>query len=249
MSLKTVVIDDEVRALSLMTNYVNKVTSLTLVASFRDAIAALEFLNKEHIDILFLDIHMPDINGLELLASLKQKPIVIFTTAFPEYAVKGFQLDAQDYLVKPIMFPRFLQAANKAVNQARLISVEKQSSVNFPKVEQAEVKESGQDYIFLKVDTRWERIQLSEITYLQACGDYVEIHCLGNKKVLTLQTLTQMMERLSGKIFIRVHRSYIVNLPLVDTINKDHLIIGNVDITISKSYRQAFFERLNQTNL
>lgn len=245
MSLKTVVVDDETRALSLMIDYVNKAPSLTLVASFKSSIEALEFLNNEVADLLFLDINMPDITGLELLASLEKKPLVIFTTAYPDYAVEGFELDAQDYLVKPIMFPRFLQAVNKAVNQEKLVSYANSITNKAVSNESIASSTTGSDYIFVKVDTRWERIQLSEITYLHACGDYVAIHCLNGKKILTLQTLTQMMERLSEQGFIRVHRSYIISLAHVDVINKDHVIIDNVDITISKSYRQIFFDMLN----
>jgi len=242
--MKTVVIDDEVRALSLVVDYVNKAPSLVLVASFQNAIEALEYLNHNRVDLLLLDIQMPDITGLELLASLQHKPLVIFTTAYPEYAVEGFQLDAIDYLVKPIMFPRFLKAVNKALNQVQLLQ---QTPQVFPVTTEPNVTLSNEsDYIFVKVETRWERVQLSQITYIQACGDYVAIHSLKNKKILTLQTLTQIMNRLAGNDFIRVHRSYIINLPHVDVINKDYLMIDGIDITISKSYRQEFFEMLDE---
>jgi len=240
MTLKTVVIDDESRALLLMKDYVKKIPSLELVASFQNAIEGLEYLNCHPVDILLLDIQMPDITGLELLESLRHKPLVIFTTAYPEYAVDGFQHDAIDYLVKPIMFPRFLKAVNKATNQVKLLAQSNPQTLEsaLPKTSKMPPSESG--YIFVKVDTRWERIQLSEITYIEANGDYVVIHLKSNKKILSLQTLTQMTARLDGKDFVRVHRSYIVNLPLVDTIEKDHLTIGEQDIAIGKNYRQDF---------
>jgi len=241
MTFKTVVIDDESRALSLMVDYVKKIPSLQLAASFQNAIEALEYLNSHSVDILLLDIQMPDITGLELLESLQNKPLVILTTAYPEYAVEGFHLDAIDYLVKPIMFPRFLKAVNKAINQAKLLEQKSQLTTEGTQQEKSMMPPAESGYIFVKVDTRWERIQLSELTYIEGSGDYVAIHLTNNKKILSLQTLTQMMARLDGKDFVRVHRSYIVNLPLVDTIEKDHLLIGDRDITIGKSYRQDFF--------
>jgi DNA-binding LytR/AlgR family response regulator len=245
MILKTVVIDDESRALALMVDYVKKVPSLELTASFQNAIEALEFLNSQSVDILLLDIQMPDITGLELLDNLQNQPLVIFTTAYPEYAVEGFQLDAVDYLVKPIMFPRFLKAINKAINQAKLLALKHQQTIETPELETVNKLPANPGYIFVKVETRWERIQLSDITYIEGCGDYVAVHLLNNKKILSLQTLTQMMTRLSGKNFVRVHRSFIINLQHVDTIEKDHVLICNHDITISKSYRQDFLKLVN----
>ena len=245
MIFKTVVVDDEARALSLMADYVNKVPSLELVGSFQNAIEALDFLNAHTIDILLLDIQMPDITGLELLENLQNKPLVIFTTAYPEYAVDGFQLDAVDYLVKPIMFPRFLKAVNKAINQAKLLAQKNQQPIEAPQQESISEPPAKAGYLFVKVDTRWERIQLSDITYIEGSGDYISIHLVDGKKLLSLQTLTQMMNRLTGNDFVRIHRSYIINLQHVDTIEKDHVLIGDSDITISKSYRQEFFNLVN----
>ena len=218
MTFTTIVIDDESPALSLIVDYVNKVPSLELIASFQNAIEALEYLNVHTVDILLLDIQMPDITGFELLASLKNKPLVIFTTAYPDYAVEGFQLDAIDYLVKPIMFPRFLKAVNKAMNQAKLISKNNQPTMAPSQPEALVTPPSESGYIFVKVDVRWERIQLSEITYIEGCGDYVAIHLINNKKILCLQTLTHMAARLENKDFVRIHRSYIVNMHFVDII-------------------------------
>jgi two-component system LytT family response regulator len=237
MGLKTVVIDDEARALKLIVDYVNKTPSLELVASFQNAIEALEYLNQNTIELLFLDIQMPDITGLELLENLQNKPMVIFTTAYPEYAVEGFQLDALDYLVKPVMFPRFLKAANKAVKQASLVNPPAQQMPETPPT-----PESG--YLFVKVDSHWQRLQLTDVRYVEGSGDYVAIHLTDNRKLLSLQTLTQMMARLPTNDFYRVHRSYIVNLNHVDTVEKDHLLIGDADITIGKSYRGDFFRIL-----
>lgn len=253
MSLKTVVVDDEARALKLIVDYVNKTPSLELVASFQNAMQALEYLNQNAVDLLLLDIQMPDITGLELLQSLQSQPMVIFTTAYPEYAVEGFQLDALDYLVKPVMFPRFLKAANKAIKQANLlkppIAPQEQSEPTPTQVisETAATPPAAESgYLFVKVDSHWIRLQLGDICYIEGCGDYIAIYLADNRKLLSLQTLTQMMDRLPSKDFFRIHRSTIVNLSHVDTVEKDHLLIGEADLTIGKSFRQAFFQLLNQ---
>lgn len=245
MNLKTVVIDDELHALELITDYVGKVPSLELVGQFQDAIQALEYLNNNQVDLLLLDIQMPDLSGIELLESLQTKPLVIFTTAFPEYAVQGFQLDAVDYLVKPILFPRFLKAVNKATTQVQyILQVSEGKYTNFPPASDIPQKEQG--YIFVKVDSHWERIQLTDITYIEANGDYIVIHLQNNTRLMCLQTLSQMLERLDGADFVRVHRSFIVNLARVDTVEKDHLLVAGQDITISKSYRQAFLNLIGK---
>jgi len=242
MTLKTVVIDDESRGLNLMVDYVSKVPALTLVDRFQDAITALEFLNKNTIDLLFLDIQMPEITGLELIDSLQTKPMVVFTTAYPEFAVKGFQLDAIDYLVKPILFPRFLKSVNKAVKQFQLMSHNIQTMREGQTQHNIEPPPSEPGYMFIRVDSRWQRIQLANIIFIKSYGDYVSIHQVGDKKSLSLQTLTQINSKLAGKGFVRVHRSYVVNLAKVDTVDKDHLLIGDYDISIGKNYRQELLK-------
>lgn len=245
MTLKTVVVDDELHALTLITDYVAKTPSLELVAKFQDAIEALEYLNNNQIDLLFLDIQMPELSGIELLESLQVKPLVIFTTAFSEYAVQGFQMDAIDYLVKPILFPRFLKAVNKATTQVQYIQQVSEGRVASASVSNdAPPKEQG--YIFVKVDSHWERIQLAEINYIEANGDYISIHLQNKTRLMCLQTLSQMQKRLDGADFVRVHRSYIVNLAKVDTVEKDHLYVAGQDITISKGYRQEFLNLIGK---
>ncbi len=245
--LKTIVVDDETRALNLIVDYVNKTPSLELVGSFQNAIEALEYLNQHPVDLLLSDIQMPDINGLELIQSLQVKPMVIFTTAYPEYAVEGFQLDALDYLVKPVMFPRFLKAANKAVKQASLLNppaTQPPTAVISETANTPPAAESG--YLFVKVDSHWTRLQLTDIRYIEGSGDYVAIHLADQRKLLSLQTLTQMMARLPGNDFFRIHRSTIVNLNHVDTVEKDHLLIGDADLTIGKRFRAEFFKLLSE---
>lgn len=245
MTLKTVVIDDEKHALTLIADYVKKVPSLALVAQFQDAIQALEYLNSHHVDLLLLDIQMPDLSGMDLLNSLQMKPLVIFTTAYPEYAVQGFQLDAVDYLVKPILFPRFLKAANKATTQVKIIQQVSEGKIaNTSPINDVPPREQG--YIFVKVDSHWERIQLAEITYIEANGDYIIIHLQNKTRLMCLQTLSQMQKRLDGADFVRIHRSYIVNLAKVDTVEKDHLVVEGEDLTISKSYRQEFLSLIGK---
>lgn len=248
MTLKTVVIDDEIHALTLVSDYVGKVPSLDLVAQFQDAIQALEYLNSNHVDLIFLDVQMPDLSGIDLITSLQVKPLVIFTTAYSEYAVQGFQLDAVDYLVKPILFPRFLKAVNKATSQVQVIQqVSEGRLTHIMPTTDIPPREAG--YIFVKVDSHWERIQLSDINYIEACGDYIAIHLQNKTRLMCLQTLSQMLKRLDGTDFVRVHRSYIVNLAKVDTVEKDHLLIEGQDITISKGYRQEFLSMIGKNSL
>ena len=186
---------------------------------------------------------MPDITGLELVDSLQTKPMVVFTTAYPEFAVKGFQLDAIDYLVKPILLPKFLKSVNKATKQRQLTSKVDTQTMREEQFEQKiETPPSEPGYIFIRVDSRWERIQLANIIFIKSYGDYIVIHQVGAKKSLSLQTLTQINTRLNGKGFVRVHRSYVVNLAKVDTVDKDHLLIGDYDISIGKNYRQELLK-------
>ena len=245
--LKTVIVDDESLSLKLMVSYAEKVPALSVVAQFQNAIDALDYLQRKPVDLLFLDIQMPDITGLELLQSLSSKPLVIFSTAYPEFAVEGFQHDAIDYLVKPVMFPRFLKSVNKAIERRRLLDnqqTELKSPTQVIEIMTDEKPTKNVDYLFVKVNTHWKRIEFSDIRFIESNGDYVSIHTLNNNNLLVLQTLTQMQDKLPANDFSRVHRRFIVNLSHVDTVEKDHLLLGKDDITIGKSYRAELFKKL-----
>ncbi len=236
MGLKTVIVDDEARAVQLLEDYVSKVPSLEMVESFQNAIEAVSFLNKHAVDLLLLDIRMPDLSGLQLLSSLHSKPMVIFTTAHADNAVDGFKLDAIDYLVKPITFADFMKAASKAVYQAELASISQQLGKDKPSY--------ANDYLFVKVDNRLVKISYRDILYVEGCGDYVAIYHQDGRKLLCLQTMSQTLDKLPNQDFTRIHKSYIVNLHHVDAVQKDHVLIGNHDISIGRSYRATFFKLL-----
>ena len=234
MIFNVVVVDDEKLALDLISDYVEQTPFLSLKASFRDSFAAINYLNNHQVDLLLLDINMPSLNGIDLMLSLPNPPKVVFITAHPDYALQGFKLNALDYLVKPVRYPQFLKAANKLVELHSAPLVQQQNDVP---------TSSDNDYIFVKVDNRYERIKLAEIKFIEAYGDYVTYY-LKQGKWLSFKTMGQALENLPAHDFIRVHRSYIVNLRHVDTIHRDHLLIGQQDISISKSYYKNLQNRL-----
>lgn len=235
MTFNVVVVDDEKLALDLISDYVEQTPSLSLKASFRDSFAAINYLNNHQVDLLLLDINMPTLNGIDLVSSLPNPPKVVFITAHPDYALQGFKLNALDYLVKPVRYPQFLKAANKLV-ELNSTPLAQHQPLDVPTV-------SDDNYIFVKVDNRFERIKLAEIKYIEAYGDYVTYY-LEQGKWLSFKTMGQALENLPAHDFIRVHRSYIVNLRHVDTIHRDHLLIGKQDISISKSYFKNLQSRL-----
>jgi len=237
MIFNVVVVDDEKLALELISDYVEKTPFLSLKASFRDSFSAINYLNSHQVDLLLLDINMPSLNGIDLVSSLPNPPKIVFITAHPDYALQGFKLNALDYLVKPVRYPQFLKAANKLVelnNTVSVVPLTKDTS-----------KITNDNYIFVKIDNRYERILLADIRFIEAYGDYVTYH-LKQGKWLSFKTMGQALENLPANDFIRVHRSYIVNLRHVDTIHRDHLLIGKQDIVISKSYYKNVQARLTK---
>lgn len=235
MSYTVVTIDDEKLALDLICDYVNKTPFMTLTASFRDGLSAIDYLNNNPVDLILVDINMPILNGIDLVSSLNNSAKIVFVTAHPDYALQGFELNAIDYLIKPVRYSKFLKMANKLVNispQNKNITLNKKED------------EANEDYIFLKVDNHYERVGLADIQYVEAYGDYV-IFFLTKRKLLTIKTMMQVLETINSNDFFRVHRSYIVNLRHVDTVHRDYLVIGKQDISISKSYQKELQARLN----
>lgn len=238
MNYSVVAIDDEKLALDLICDYVDRTPFLSLKAHFRDSLSGIDYLNKHVVDLLLIDINMPSLSGIDLVSSLSQPPKIIFITAYTDYALQGFQLNALDYLVKPVRYPKFLKATNKLVELDNLSSVQEASVI--AKTENT-VPDDG--YIFIKIDNRYQRVQLTEIRYIEAYGDYV-IYYLINGKLLSFKTMKSILETIPSNDFIRVHRSYIVNLRHVDTVHRDYLVIGKQDISISKSYLKKLQNRL-----
>jgi two-component system, LytTR family, response regulator len=229
--IRCVVIDDEPLARKLLTDFISKVPELSLEGSFSSALSSLELLRKKQVDVLFLDIQMPDITGIELLKVLDNKPLVIFTTAFAEHALQGYELDVADYLLKPFDFNRFLKSVNKI---SQRLKVDSANNVEFEKIE----------FIFVKDGVRQVKIPVNSICYIKGSREYVTI-VTHDKKIMSLQTMKGMEEMLPGD-FIRIHNSFIIPLEAVDTIFRNKLQVGKETFPIGITYKKKVFEALKQ---
>ncbi|AMM52351.1 chemotaxis protein CheY [Rufibacter sp. DG15C] len=245
MELTCLAVDDEPLALDLMRSYISKVPYLRLLQTCSSALEAMSVLRNQQVDVLFLDIEMPDLTGIQLLQAMgPQKPAVIFTTAYPQYALDGFTLDAVDYLLKPIPFERFLKAVNKVHDWAQLLAPQVTLQ---PGQHGANGKES-EDFIFVKADYKTLRINFKDILLIEGLKDYVIIHTPA-KKIITLLSMGKIMEKLPEHTFARVHRSYIVSLPHIESIEKSRIKIKDQEIPIGDSYREEFMRWVESKNL
>jgi DNA-binding LytR/AlgR family response regulator len=233
MKINCLIVDDEPLAQDILESYVKKTPQLGLAARCNNAIEALEMMKLNKVDLIFLDIQMPEITGIDFLKSLKDPPMVIFTTAFQNYAVEGFELNAIDYLLKPFSFERFAKAVKKA---------EELSSLKHEKIQRED------DYIFIKSDQRLLKVNYNDILFVEALADYVKIHT-DDKRYITLQTMKNMEEKLPEKFFKRVHRSYIVSLEKIKTIVGSNVEINGQQIPIGKNYKDGFFDALRKHNI
>ncbi|MBX2871252.1 MAG: LytTR family DNA-binding domain-containing protein [Saprospiraceae bacterium] len=234
MITRCLIVDDEPLAREGLEQYVQKMPGLELTGSCQSAIDALAFLQKEKPDLLFLDIQMPEMTGLELMKALPQPPKVIFTTAYREFAVEGFDLNAIDYLVKPISFERFARAVQKV--QQRLDT------------EQTESLTAPADHIFIKSDGQIIKIPVSDIIYAESAKDYVFIHT-PSKRYMALLPLKQLEENLPDDKFMRVHRSYLVATAAVDRLEGNLLYIGKTKVPISRSLHDEIYQKVIQGRL
>lgn len=244
------IVEDEPLARALMTQYVDKVPSLTLVKACANPLEAIDILRGTPIDVLFLDVQMPEITGITLLKVLQKKPYVILTTAYSEYALEGYELDVMDYLLKPITFERFLKAVEKAMQRltATLINAinsEEKSDNSMEKP--TPTYEAISPFIFVKDGTKLVKIKLSDIMYVEGLKDYVTIYT-PEKKIVTLQRIKALEMQLPDNQFIRIHNSYIVNLEWIDAIHKERVQIGKNLLPISDTYRKAFKDFIDKTN-
>jgi DNA-binding LytR/AlgR family response regulator len=226
-------IDDETPALDILEDNIRRIPFLQLMNKCKNAYAALEVMQKQGpIDLLFLDIEMPGISGLSFLKSLPNKPMVIFITAYRNYAVEGFELDVLDYLVKPVAFDRFLKAVNKALEYQGF--KQKEGGPSFP------------DYLFIHTEYQLTKIVLQEITYIEGLRNYIKIHfSTSAKPILSKLSLKAIEEKLPPSKFVRVHKSFIVSLDKIASIRNDVIRIGLRDIPISKSCRDDFFKKIS----
>lgn len=224
-----IIIEDEPLALEKTRDFVNKVPFLQLNGTFDNALTGLAYLNNNKVDLLFLDINMDELTGIELLESTKINSQVIITTAYQEYALKGYELHITDYLLKPFTFNRFLQAVNKA--QENIVR---------------HASESQPDFIFVKTENRLEKIMLNDIVYIEGMRDYRRIHTINkNVKVMTLQNFSELESLIPSSIVCRVHKSYMVALSKIESIERSRIKIADQLIPISETYKEAFFKLIN----
>jgi len=229
-----IAIDDEPLALGLVVSYIKKTPFLQLCGDFDNPIDALEFMEANPVQLLFLDIQMPDLTGIDFTRILDNRCKVIFTTAYDKYAVEGFKLEVLDYLLKPISYEVFLKSANRAKNYFDLLDLA-HSRTDSP--------ETGEEYLFVRADSQLKRINYKDIVYFEGLKDYVQIYLTSSKSpVIFHSTMKSIEAKLPANKFMRVHRSYIVNLDKVKTIERYRIIFGKTYIPISESYKEAFDE-------
>lgn len=222
MVLKCIAIDDEPLALRLISEYVSRFPALQLIKTFDDAISGAEFLKSKPVDLLFIDINMPDITGIDLVRSLEVKPMVIFTTAYKNFAYEGFELEALDYILKPIDFKRFEKAIEKAIDYYRY--------------KNNTTPEQPEESLYVYSEYRMVKIELSTIEYIESMEDYIKIHIANAKTVLTLMPLKKVLEKLPADKFQRIHRSYIVPVNKIRSIQNRKVKLTDTELPVSESY-------------
>lgn len=235
--LKCIAIDDEPLALRQLQGYIAKINFLKLEKAFTNAIEAQQYLAGNPIDLIFVDINMPDLSGVEFVRSLVSRPMIIFTTAYSEYAVEGFKLDAIDYLLKPFSFADFSRSAAKAQSLYELLAYRKtQGNAPAP-----EATPRDREYISIKADYKTTLVRISDIVYLESEGEYVRLHLGDRSTITTLFRLKNMEAALPSEMFMRVHRSYIVNLQRIRSYVKGRVFVSDSEyIPIGENYRETF---------
>jgi DNA-binding LytR/AlgR family response regulator len=237
--MKCIIIDDEPLAVELLKDFVDKVETLELVQTFNNAIDALAVVNKLKVELIFLDIEMPHFSGIDFINAIDVKPLVIFTTAYANYAVEGFNQGAVDYLVKPIPFNRFLKAVSRAQQQFDPQSASVIQNMIAP------VNDDEHDFMFVRAEYENVKVNYADILYIEGLKDYVKIHTIDGKYILTLMSLVKLDAVLSLKGFFRIHRSYIINLIHIKSIQKNRVLISDKRLPISESYKIPFFKKIN----
>jgi DNA-binding LytR/AlgR family response regulator len=233
--IRTIAIDDEPLALQRLIRYIEKTPFLELTGSFDSALNAMEFVEKEKIDLIFLDIQMPDLSGTEFVRTLKNAPKIIFTTAYEKYAIEGFKLDAIDYLLKPYGYEEFLIAAQKAKKYINLENATEQTV------------ESTNEFLFVKSDYKTKRIIFNDILYIEGLKDYIKVYLWNDTKpLLSINSLKTIEQKLPPSKFMRVHRSFIVNLNRIEIIERSRIVFGKVYIPISDQYKEKFQDYLDR---
>ncbi len=232
-AIQCLIVDDEPMAREILENHLRKIDSVHVVASCKNAIEAFNVISAENIDVIFLDINMPEISGLSFAKSINKKIKLIFTTAYREYAVDGFDLQAVDYLLKPISFDRLFQSINKYVAEC--------VPSDFPK--DYKINDEKSDFIFVRSDRKMIKVNFSEIYYIESLGDYIKIN-LESKNIVTRESISSIEAKLPKKIFLRTHRSFIISIPQIVSFTNEYIEIKKKAIPISRSYKTSVLNKL-----
>lgn len=231
MTIKCIIVDDEPIARRGILEHVRQIDFLEPIASCRNSIEASRILATEQVDLMFLDIQMPKLNGIDFLKSIARPPLVIFTTAYPEYALDGFELDVTDYLLKPISFARFYKAVIKAKEYLSLVH--------------KPIENINDDFFFIKCNQKLEKIFYSSVLYFEGMSNYIIIHT-DQKKYVTYLTFKKVEESLPPQLFLRIHKSFLVSIGAISTIDQNDLYINDICLPISKSYKDEVMKRINR---
>jgi two-component system, LytTR family, response regulator len=241
MNISCIAIDDEPLALDIIRDYCSKVASLNLMKTFDNAIESIEYIRSNKVDLIFLDIQMEELTGIQLLNALKNRPFVIFTTAYERYAIQGFELDVVDYMLKPISFERFIKGVNKVFERMQI-------DVVGAKTDNGKVKNAETSFFFVKTETRMERIENSEVLYVEGMGDYWRI-VTKTRRIMTLMNARKLEEVLREPQFCRVHKSFFIALDKIESIERNRIKIGDQYIPVSETYHKAFFDLVERKKL
>jgi len=230
--MKCIIVDDEPLAIEIMESYVGRIDQLEICGTFRNAVSAFTFVQQNPVDLIFLDIQMPKLSGIDFLRTLKNRPKVIFTTAFRDYALEGFELEVVDYLLKPIPFDRFLKAIAKVLHQPSIPP----PSLPFK-------TDNAENFVYFKVDKKMVKTRMADILYIESVKDYVKVKTV-EKEIITQQKISYLEESLPREQFIRIHRSFIVNLNRIDAYTATDVEIGKSSVPIGRNYKNDVIKLL-----
>ena len=234
MKVKCLVVDDEPLAIKLIENHISKIEGLEVVSACNNALKAFEIINTQHIDLMFLDIKMPNITGIDFLKSLKNPPKTIFTTAFRDYAIESYDLEVVDYLLKPITFERFFKSIDRFLRERKEVVVSTAE------------KNDLEDFLLVKSGNKHHKIKIEEIIFIESLKDYVKIHTINDKRIVAKYKIGEIEEELKDKNFLRIHRSYIVNTSKISAFTMSDIEVNSVEIPIGASYKEKVISFLSK---
>lgn len=242
--MRCLIVDDERLACELIAEYISKIPELELIGVKNNAIAAKSVLEQQPVDILFLDIQMPDLTGLELLRILKKPPAVILTTAYSEYAVESYELDVVDYLVKPFEFERFFKAVSKAIDKIK----KDKPDEDFQKIPMLSSPVPNKEFFFIKADAKIYKVNYEDILYIESLREYVRLHT-SNQRIVSRLSLSKLEDMLPSQTFVRIHRTYIINIQHIKNIEGNMVRIGDKSLPVSKGKKEEFLQLIEQQGL